>query len=492
MGRRITCIIIVLALALTLSSCSSSPGQDVEGGNSNTNNSSSNSTGSSRPVYQPPIVEELARPLEGELTMLAWSEEIPEWGIYAKLFNELHPGVKISFEGYEPISDNTQQQAMMTRLIADPPDILAFNAETLSFEKFAMDALFVNLYDFMNGLRGINQEDYYSNIFRAAEWRGGLYHLPLYAELRLGVLNKRLMDAIGVDVSQITTVTISDLIDYYLRAADVLPDEELYPYRYFSTMQVLRMSRLYDIETGEVYVDTPEMRELFERAITIPLNSDYVEFTSTGYFDAPYYDSFERIWREVFRGSNHLLKDMADGAMWYMFIVWLYEHPDMQFSNLTTFVTGDSENIGFSPSRSLSIMRNSPDTELAWEFVRFIMEYEGNLRSGYSGQRIGLPINRARFENQPRDYIDDYVYSGFRFLMGQHDTTTEEERERDVEIAMDFLRGYMGQLNYEIRYSAATLNSLIYPELWLLYSGQQDVARTLANIHNRLVLYVNE
>jgi len=434
-------------------------------------------------------VEELTKQLEGDLTILAWPVEIPEWSHYVELFCELHPEVQISFERYEPITDTTQQQAMMTRLMADPPDILAFSAETLSFEKFAMDALFVNLYDFMNGPRGINQEDYYSNIFRAAEWRGGLYHLPLYADLRLGVLSKRLLDSIGVDVSQITTVTISDLIDYYIRASEALPGETLYPNRYFSTMQVLRMSRLYDVDTGEVYVNTPEMRELFERAVTIPIDSDYVDFTPTGYFDAPYWDMGIVLWRDLLSGNNHLLRDMTDGAMMYIPVLWMQDDPDMQSSSLITFVSGDRENIGFASSFCLSIMRDSPNTELAWEFLRFIMEYEESIR--YSGRLRGLPINKARFEIQPRTYVEE-LYSGFMFFMGQLDQITEEQQERDVEIAMDFLRDYMGQLNYEIRYSAATLNALIYPELWLLYSGQQDVARTLANIHNRLVLYVNE
>jgi len=492
MKRKITCIVLVLALALSLCACRSDSGPDAEGSGGNSGSNSNDND--SRPVYNPPVVEELHGRLEGRLTLLAVEWDVNTLGVYVDLFIELHPGVQIDIDTYGWITDSTQQQAMMTRLIADPPDILSFNAEVLSFEKIAMDVLFVDLYDYMNGTRGINQENYYTNIFRAAEWRGGLYHIPLYADLRLGILNKRLLDAIGVDASQLTTVTISDMVDYCLRAADVFPNETLYPNRYFSTMQVLRMSRLYDIETGEVFVDTPEMRELFECAMTIPIDGDCIEFMPTGYQQLIRLD-IEEWFHEFFRGSSHLSRDMTDGGLHYIFALWLQDHPDMQFSQLVTVVSGDTENIGFAADKCMSILRDSPNTELAWEFLRFIMELEEDLtvanRYVYVPPFVGLPINRARFENQT-PVVLERVYRDFMFTMGKIPEITEDEQSRLVVIAMDYLRSYMEQLNSEVRHSNAVLHSLVYPELWLLHSEQQDVVRTLANIQSRLMLYVNE
>jgi len=257
-------------------------------------------------------------------------------------------------------------------------------------------------------------------------------------------------------------------------------------------MQVLRMSRLYDLETGDVCADTPEMRELFERAITIPVDGEFIEFKPGSYSEMITINTEATI-GEFLAGSNYLLRDMTDGGMEYLTALWLQDHPDMQFSRFVTVLSGDSENIGFASTTCMSILRDSANSELAWEFLRFIMEYEEELFSvpGYYPARSGLPINRARFENQTPLVLHSH-YSNLMFTLAQLGVPTEEHQNRDVGIAMDYLRDYMGQLNYEIRYSNALLNSLVYPELWLLHSGQQDVARTLANIQNRLMLYVNE
>ena len=84
----------------------------------------------------------------------------------------------------------------------------------------------------------------------------------------------------------------------------------------------------------------------------------------------------------------------------------------------------------------------------------------------------------------------DYaLFTGFE----KHLTVPPEQyREEQIALSVDFLRGYMESLAYEKRWNDAIFNSLVYPDIWLLHTGQQDVAKTLANIQNRLELYVNE
>ena len=47
-------------------------------------------------------------------------------------------------------------------------------------------------------------------------------------------------------------------------------------------------------------------------------------------------------------------------------------------------------------------------------------------------------------------------------------------------------------LTLENRVNAVVLHSLVYPDLYMFVSGQQDSDRTLENIHNRLEIYIAE
>jgi len=50
----------------------------------------------------------------------------------------------------------------------------------------------------------------------------------------------------------------------------------------------------------------------------------------------------------------------------------------------------------------------------------------------------------------------------------------------------------VGQLSVPTNRNHAVVSSLVYPDMWLLHTGQQDIAQTLANIHSRLLFYILE
>lgn len=497
------------------------------------------------PVRVPREREELVPvgQLEGEINILippsgydfAKVEEGTDLSIYARLFQELHPNVQINFDVYDNVNDMAQQTALTTRLLSDPPDLFYVNSVGgrewgggVSFEKTEQDALFADLYDFFYGPRGIDQSKYFTNIFRAAEVQGGLYHLPLSVDFEMSFLNRRLFEGIGEDWSKISSLTMDEVIDYFKRVSEAFPDESLWPYRRFSVWDILTRENLYDIETGKVSVDTPQFRELLEQAMKVYRADDnYARFTPEG-------PELHGTAMSPGMFSHTVLSpqsDMNQYMLWFSSeggtaaiatILFLAEHPNMQFSQPLFLASGDGSSFGFNTSESLAIMQNAANKDLAWEFLRFIMEYEENLfeREPAGGSFINnfqgytsIPINRARFENQYSAYMD-FTYDMavmFTDLEKYIDLPEEEQKdqtaaamflyreslkklykEKRVASVMDFYREATERLNYEIRFDNAVFHSLVYPEFWLLYSGQQDLDRTLANIQNRLELYVKE
>jgi hypothetical protein len=309
----------------------------------------------------------------------------------------------------------------------------------------------------------------------------------------------RLLDGIGATISQYHPLTFDDELDLFLKATEAFPDETIYIHTVFTMMDVFRRNSLYNISTRAVSVNTPEMQVRLERAKGVPngSNSISVEYTPEG-IRIQQTTSNDGFYRAYIEESSVLLKNHIDGGLWNLASLFLQDHPNVQYSPPVMLGT-QSGDVGFMSAMNISIMRNAIKSDSAWEFLRFMMEFEDNLHflpdyipnPNYFRHYNALPINKNRFETQTYWAVDSVYFESMTFA-GIADRINDEHRDINISTAMDFLRSYMELLNLEVRGNVAVIQSLIYPEIWLLYSGRQDVARTLANIQNRLELYVNE
>jgi len=458
--------------------------------------------------------------LQGELTILV--QEIGgrpfpgDFAIYARMFNQLHPDVTFVFEGYQGATDNAQQIALTTRLLAEPPDIFWFQPSFIAFEKVIPDSLFVNLNTFFDGPRGINRENYFNNIFEGAESGGGLFHLPFWIIPEFVFLNRELFDAIEVDISTISSINVDDEIDFFNRVAHALPHRIIQPNYRFSPMQVLMREKMYDLQTDEVFIDTPEVLRRMELAVEIGLPSSgpramgvrpMIEFLPGEFIETDWGGSTTWAATTLYlQPSDSLFFSSRDGSNFNAGLMFLQDHPDVTFSNPIPYLTTGGDVLY--RSAAIAIMQNSSNHNLAWEFLRFIMEFEESLFTGPLSEYIGVAhhsINRRRFEAQVTDFLtaafdDVLAATNLALHLGLEEIEDPQYRmERQIEIrdtmvsdALDFNRNMMELLSLEVQHSQAALNSLIYPDIWLLHTGRQNVPTTLRNIQNRLELYVAE
>ncbi|MCL2222555.1 MAG: ABC transporter substrate-binding protein [Oscillospiraceae bacterium] len=428
--------------------------------------------------------------LEGELRILT-SEHLTHLQLLSNYFMEKHPNVTIEFETIEQIIDVSQQLALTTRLLADPPDIL--NTAGLVFEKMSMDSLFVDLKPLIDGPGGINREDYFDNVLRAAEIDGGLYNVPLTLDSDTRLLNKRLFDSINVPIEDIRKMTFNEYLEFYLNAVEANPDEEIFVDSNFNVTTLFRFHQVYDINAGEVNADTPEMRELLSLVNSIP-TGQLVEFTEqkvlefiTGTFTGGVDVSYLRP-TVTYMYHNH-------AGLMLPGVFFLQDTDDMQFSH-PVFVTSQYGDIGFRTVTSPAIMRESGNQELAWEFIRFAMEHPTSLRnSGFYSEVASFPVNRAMFNDHVLRSVGHShgLMITFRNIEENEDAQiAATERAEGLQYSLDRFTELMEMLNFERRYCEATFNSIIYPDIYLLVTGRQDVYRTLSNIQNRLEIYIEE
>jgi len=466
------------------------------------------------------VIEDISDSLKGTITLLTPYISNDEISYFMKLFSELHPDVQFVRNEYGSIRDTAQLSALITELLADPPDIFTFMPAYMPLEKISYEGVFADLYTYYNGPRGIDQSRYFANIFRACERDGSLYYTPLSIRHEFAVLNKRFLEAIDYDPSQLTGFTLDDEIDLYHKVAEALPDKLFYPSRSFCIAAPFIRERIYDVSTGEVFINTPEMRIRLEKALQIPVDKDWVTFTPDGLVWmeeyrkarrlADYYLSPEEYAAKGDQGGVYLSVISSEGGMQNFVTMLLQEHPAMQYTNPIPIKTG-TDYSRFFMDEGFAIMENSHNKALAWEFLRFMMEYEESLYYDkeqymeamrnkeiyyfYSEDAFAnAPVNRVRFENQVKQLVLELYDIALERSDVENYITLPLEEHKDVmtRTVMDTIRDMTESLNYEVRSSYIILYSLIYPELWLLHSGQQDVPTTLKNLQQRLELYVVE
>lgn len=439
--------------------------------------------------------------LVGNLTIFIARGMDSEMAVYRRMFQELHPQVDITFEFYDFPLDTASHLALVTRLLADPPDIFYFMPRMLNFEKMSLEALFVNLYDMFDGPRGISMDDYFSNIFAASEMQGGLFSVPLHLELMLAYPNIRLFEGAGLDVAEISSVSVDDELNLFDQIALAFPDETIHPNMRSSIWRSLTHYPLYNVETGEVNANTPEMAERIRRSMDIPImrmdGSYVVVFTPE--FVAESIVGITTISAEFINHNSNLSRlifhSHMDSSTGSLSVFFLQSHPNIQFAEPIQFNFGNRENIAFSSNNSLSIMRNSSDVDLAWEFIRFIMEYEESLHHIPTYHASwSLPINRNRFANQVYIVLQELFDHALMFTDVEQyiQLPLDDYREQQIERALTHTNNIMEQLNFEVTQNFAVLKSLVYPDIWLVYTGQQTVEQALENIQSRLELYVEE
>ena len=433
------------------------------------------------------------------------------WGslnIYAEMFLEKHPYVEFIIEYYaedwqfgslgESRPTMSQLMALTTRLLADPPDLFIFDPNALVMEKVNVSALFADLNGFIDGPGGLDRDGYFDNIFRAMEQGSSLYTITPYILLDMILLNRYLFSLIGVDADEISSISMGELLDYYRRIAAVYnnPLAPMTLHRSFTFPEILLHEALYNIEDNAVNVNTPEMRERMDTALSMPDNLGSWSVNNLFMPDAWHFGRSQGSnpagSREAFfENTQHLIYRNIRNVR-EVRILYLQNHPEMLFTNPVHLIN-DNGDIRFEAyEESFSIMRQSRNQELAWDFIRFIMEIEdGSWWQGYP-PHWHIPVNRARFYDRMEIEGNQGWDSAQRFDQISLFLAEGESSENQVTVAVDFFREAVESVNSQKVFNSPVYLSLIHPDLWLLHTGQQDIYRTLANIQNRLELYVSE
>lgn len=421
------------------------------------------------------------------LTVLVCEENMQLFRKLATRFMAEHKNVDIKLTKYSYVNDSAKHNALITRLLSDPPDV--FDTTYLSTEKLAEDKLFIDLNELLDGADGINRDDYFDNVIRGCESGGKLFYFPLMFSYDSILVNKQYLEEIGTDISETKALNYDQRIELYQRTAALHPDEVIYVEQRYSMSEIFEREVIYDIDSKTVFVNTPLVKSRLEAARLIPTRTtftpDYRGISLTiATFDYPLFTPTEKF---VFAYNFSM-----------QYIYFVTDHPQMKFSEPLHYLRDDGS-VYYKLDVGLSITQKCRDKNLAWEFVKFCMEStESMFEFNNLGETLNgsLPVNRERFMNYKRDQLhENYENLVILNVIVPNENAEQAAADKEAAIAYSLVKfeEMISMLSKNIKDRDGSLfYTLIYPDLYQYYADKQDADKTLINIQNKLELYVNE
>lgn len=314
-----------------------------------------------------PVEEDENDTLSGELTLRTTvAGNILNY--YAIFFHQLHPNVIIHVEptytdvrewGQNP-ERHTQQLAteLMSGEAGDLVDI-----GLMTYSKYARSGLFEDLNTWMDNDPEIHREDFYENVLQELEIDGQLFQMPVDWNYFALYFNLNMTYDLGVDVRDLFPdgVNYKQVVDLFtkMQEAGIVTDETFFaPNQSAAFLDETVMADFFDLETNTCSFDSPAFIDYLETVDRLP-------------------------W-------DHTLREGMDyGAIWISFA------PSDYFCNryivtLNSMAGADGRTAGtsctpailcrtvdgdypFQVSSALAITSSCKNKELAWEFIKFIV-----------------------------------------------------------------------------------------------------------------------
>lgn len=314
-----------------------------------------------------------SKQLSGELriAMPIRDESLYRW---SKKFREIHPDVKITFDCIVPDTYADIPDDYTTRYIektvtelssGDAADIADLGF--VSFYEYGKAGLFEDINEMIANDPDINRDDLYTNILDALESPdGSLYVLPTYFRFNVFVLNDYIIYKLGIDVEEEYRdgADYNDLMDLFWQAVDagvIEPGGE--NGCYFARNQNKNFFEGYvtpqylDEKAREARFDTPEFIEYLEKTDALPF-----EHTVAQGGEFPYN------WPN-FGISDYFCQQVPTTPT----TLGSIDQNSLSGSTGAIFYQGREGNIPFSAASLLALPKGG-NKELAWEFLKFVIE----------------------------------------------------------------------------------------------------------------------
>ena len=433
----------------------------------------------------------------------------------AKLFEEKYPGTKVNIDCFSEmpeiktfeqdgmhissiqIEDDSQGRAdyiskTSTALMSGQgADLLAM--DVLPVYKYVESGQLADLSEYMNQDPGFNKSDYRENILNSLTFQNGTWFLPLDYGFDYYTYDSTLMDEqqssqFGANQA-FTSKQLMELGKTLFDGTNRIFSTPAYSQKgggdLFSLMFRENYRHFINMDTKTANFDDGEFKALI----------NYVkELAEEGYIPKRAGKMMNPEDLTMLTVENQTNRFLFKARNLLSLIQQTYTGPDLKLmiatSNAEKGIETDDEIAGiwsdeagivpFSYEQAFGINANSPNKELAWEFLKFLLSYEIQASPGTFD--LSLPIhNEAR---------RDKAESTYRMLLtdgGELDQTQKESLQAYtdvVETMSDRINGYTVK--------DTTIQDMVTQEIGYFFDGNKTADEVCQVLQNKVGLYLNE
>jgi len=402
--------------------------------------------------------------LSGELVIYTNSfGHIYSTKMAAEKFNEVYPDVKITLVGSKDLvagDEYTLQTtvALMSGKVADIIDL-----QYLPYYRYTKSGLFEDLYTYIEKDSEFKEEDYFTNIFKALEYEGGLYSIQFDFWYPICRLNNRIVKALDIDISSFEAVSFNEIHEIYMKSIEEgKAPEDLMISKFFT-------NGMFDPYEYPVYLDEANNISNFNsegfieylkkvKEINWPITINESEFIESFYSLEMDENSLMLTDVSMFIDSRMAEQFSKDSDEVTVFIPWISSDGKKPFQ--------------LSDDGPFAIMKDSENKELAWEFIKFHIQETDHSETVFRGNflRGGIPINKKN----ARQLLEKSFGEG---------------HEEDIEKIMQWC---MSLDNYSMTTNNASLMFVLYEICQDYYNDLISAEECARRVQERVEIYLKE
>lgn len=424
-----------------------------------------------------------SKTLSGTLTISTYFDG--SIGKYAQKFMKLYPNVKIQahlpesganeFETLEKYGTRIAIE-LMSGKSADLVDLSHF-----STFRYAKSGLLCDLYSFMDNDPSFNKTDYYINIFEAKEYNNALYTMPFYFTYDMMYISRPLSEKTNAHYQ---TLDYEKMISLYKTIAEQIETTEVprfMPGVVKESFSEYELPAFFNTHTGKALFDSTAFVQYLN--VTNELKTLYDPVSQN-------WDMTRIAGDDEFMKSDYLFCKLDMTAMDAFNFLIDYKNILPPVPLLSS--KGDA---GFiSSSAEYAIPVNSPNKDLAWEFLKFCIE-EKNPPDGTDYKEsvnyvlqynAWVPINIANFYHTFRLQCELDINN-----FGNSMQWKSGNREEHIEKMLEQIHRWNLQRNRPV--SETELWFLVNSDLENFYYYDLATAEETASIiQSKVTAYLNE
>lgn len=399
----------------------------------------------------------------------------------AKTFQKNNPGVAVEITDYSKKGYNIDKyiKTINTQLMAGKgPDIVPI--AYLPAIKYIRKNIFADISGYIGKDNEFNDENYFMNVVNACKYKGAIYALPVYFDIRAVIASK---DAINEDNIHIDdkTWSLRDFIDLCRKETrdlngDGLADKYALPKVPIESLVSLFVST-------EKYVDYEKLNASFSSGEFEELIG-YLKALDIEKLTHPQLSIAENI---PYKQSQACVFSGGDiyGYKGLLSMKYRLGGGDRVLYRLPTSTREGGETFG-SPLM-LAINNKSKVKDYAWGFINLMASKEMQSYYGGAGSNSGFPIYKPAFANQLQEVTrldwrvrDDDNWIPIRFSKDE----------------LKFVQDYVKEID-RFSYSDSRIYEIVIDEIKTLFNKNpdlqaKDIKKVSEEIQQRVNLYLKE